>query len=122
MGVTAVVGAVSENLLPDAHVCYLDRAADALKVPAVDGDHTEMWVRVLLVPPLVHEPVTPLPAERHRGGTLVTWPQVSRRDRIRAVRSVDLTNVDGHGVGIGTGACGIKNRAEKPPIQAFLAG
>lgn len=46
--------ALRVKVLPEAHACEDARAAENRNVPAEDADHTETWVSVSLVPPLVH--------------------------------------------------------------------
>lgn len=45
----------SDNVSPDAHAFDADSAAEALKVPADEADHSEMCETVSLVPPFVQE-------------------------------------------------------------------
>jgi hypothetical protein len=51
----AIERLVSEKVLVLAHACEAVRAALPLKVPAVEADQSEMWLRVSVVPPFVHE-------------------------------------------------------------------
>lgn len=46
----------------DAQVLPVVNAADHRKFPEVDADHTEMWVTVSEVPPLVHDGWVPVNA------------------------------------------------------------
>jgi hypothetical protein len=51
----AIERLVSEKVFVLAQACEAVRAALPLNVPAVDADQSEMWLRVSVVPPFVHE-------------------------------------------------------------------
>jgi hypothetical protein len=51
--------AVKVKVLPDAHACDDDSAAEPRKLPADDASQNEMCVRVSEVPPLVHDGAVP---------------------------------------------------------------